>query len=104
MIRTLVAILVLTHTARADTCLQRYLGSINVSSSCDEYNCFDGAHINGFDISCTSGVSEAECAEICCSETNCMGFDYSASDHGVASVRYARALLYFLRLTLRWCL
>lgn len=82
MIRALVAILALTHTARADTCLQRYLGSINVSSSCDEYNCFDGAHINGFDISCTSGVSEAECAEICCSETNCMGFDYGASDHG----------------------
>ena len=81
MLRTLVAILALAQTAHADTCSGS--GSINVSSSCSEYNCFDGADLRmRSDISCTSGVSEADCAELCCSQTNCMGFDYSASDHG----------------------
>jgi len=82
MLRTLVAILALTHTAHADTCLQRYLGSIIVSSSCDEYNCFDGAHINGFDISCDTDFTKEQCADKCCSQSSCKGFDYSAIDQG----------------------
>jgi surface protein len=67
-------------TFSGDTCSSS--GSINVSSSCSEYNCFDGAHIVGADISCDTGFSEAQCAEKCCSQHNCNGFDYSAIDHG----------------------
>ena len=62
-------------------------GPIELSSSCSEYNCFDGAHINGYDISCDTGVSEADCAEKCCSQTNCTGFDYSEIDHGMGAGR-----------------
>ncbi len=79
MLRTLVAILALTHTAHANSCAGS--GSISVSSSCDEYNCFDGAHINGFDISCDTDLTETQCADKCCSQSNCKGFDYSATDH-----------------------
>ena len=56
-------------------------------SSCSKYNCFDGAYILGYDISCTSGVSEAQCATTCCSQTDCKGFDYSASDQGLGAGR-----------------
>ena len=80
MLRTLVAILALTHTAHANSCSGS--GSISVSRSCDEYNCFDGAHINGFDISCDTGFTKAQCADKCCSQSNCKGFDYSAIDQG----------------------
>ena len=80
MLRTLVAILALTHTAHANSCSGS--GSISVSRSCDEYNCFDGAHINGFDISCDTGFTKEQCADKCCSQSNCKGFDYSATDHG----------------------
>ena len=74
--------LAVAHTACADpgdTCSGS--GPIEISSSCSKYNCFDGAHIIGYDITCVVGVSEAECAEKCCSQTNCKGFDFSASDH-----------------------
>ena len=80
MLRTLVAILALTHTAHANSCSGS--GSISVSRSCDEYNCFDGAHINGFDISCDTGFTKAQCADKCCTQSNCKGFDYSAIDQG----------------------
>ena len=80
MLRTLVAILALTHTAHANSCSGS--GSISVSRSCDEYNCFDGAHINGFDISCDTGFTKEQCADKCCSQSNCKGFDYSAIDQG----------------------
>ncbi len=75
-----------THTARADpgdTCPGS--GPIELSSSCSEYNCFDGAHIWGADISCTTGLSEAQCASMCCSQTDCTGFDYTASDQGLGA-------------------
>ena len=80
MLRTLVAILAIARTAEATSCSG--LGSISVSRSCDEYNCFDGAHINGFDISCDTGFTKAQCADKCCSQSNCKGFDYSAIDQG----------------------
>jgi len=80
MLRTLVTILALAQTAHANSCSG--LGSISVSRSCDEYNCFDGAHINGFDISCDTGFTKAQCADKCCSQSNCKGFDYSAIDQG----------------------
>ena len=80
--------LAVAHTACADpgdTCSGS--GPIEISSSCSKYNCFDGAHINGYDISCVVGVSEAECAEKCCSQADCKGFDFSASDHGMGAGR-----------------
>ena len=80
MLRTLVAILALTHTAHANSCSG--LGSVSILRSCDEYNCFDGAHINGFDISCDTGFTKEQCADKCCSQSNCKGFDYSAIDQG----------------------
>ena len=40
-------------------------GPIELSGSCDDFNCFDGAHISGDDITCETGVSEAECADRC---------------------------------------
>ena len=80
MIRTLVAVLALARAAEATSCSG--LGSVSVSRSCDEYNCFDGAHINGFDISCDTGFTKEQCADKCCSQSNCKGFDYSAIDQG----------------------
>ena len=80
--------LAVAHTACADpgdTCSGS--GPIEISSSCSKYNCFDGAHINGYDITCVVGVSEAECAEKCCSQADCKGFDFSASDHGMDAGR-----------------
>jgi|TARA_B100000768_G_scaffold17102_1_gene15627 hypothetical protein len=80
--------LAVAHTACADpgdTCSGS--GPIEISSSCSKYNCFDGAHINGYDITCVVGVSEAECAEKCCSQADCKGFDFSASDHGMGAGR-----------------
>ncbi len=68
-----------------DTCSGS--GPIELSSSCSKYNCFDGAYIFGYDISCVSGVSEAQCATTCCSQTGCKGFDYSASDQGLGAGR-----------------
>ena len=62
--------------------LEPVYGPIELSSSCSDFNCFDGAHIMGYDITCEVGVSEAECADMCCSQANCKGFDFSASDHG----------------------
>ena len=75
--------LAVAHTAHADSCAGS--GPIKLSSSCSEYNCFDDAHILGADISCTAGGSEAECASTCCSQANCKGFDYSASDQGLGA-------------------
>lgn len=72
--------LAVAHTASADqgdTCPGT--GPIEISSSCSKYNCFDGAHIIGYDITCDMGLSEAECAEKCCWQTNCKGFDFTAS-------------------------
>ena len=80
MLRTLVAVLALARAAEATSCSGS--GSVSVSRSCDEYNCFDGAHINGFDISCDTGFTKAQCADKCCSQSNCKGFDYSAIDQG----------------------
>ena len=62
--------------------LEPVYGPIELSSSCSDFNCFDGAHIMGYDITCEVGVSEAECADMCCLQANCKGFDFSASDHG----------------------
>ena len=80
MLRTLVAVLALARAAEATSCSGS--GSVSVSRSCDEYNCFDGAHINGFDISCDTGFTKEQCADKCCSQSNCKGFDYSAIDQG----------------------
>ena len=52
-------------------------GPLKVSSTCAEYNCFEGSHIADNDISCVTDVSEAECADLCCSQDKCQGFDYS---------------------------
>ena len=67
--------------------LEPAYGPIELSSSCSDFNCFDGAHIMGHDITCEVGVSEAECADMCCSQANCKGFDFSASDHGMGAGR-----------------
>jgi len=69
--------------------LEAAYGPIQLSSSCGDrnFNCFDGAHINGYDIACETGVSEAECADRCCAQANCKGFDFSASDHGMGAGR-----------------
>ena len=67
--------------------LEPVYGPIELSSSCSDYNCFDGAHIPGYDITCEVGVSEAECAARCCSQADCKGFDFSASDHGMGAGR-----------------
>jgi len=85
MLRTLVTILALARAAEATSCSGS--GSISVSSSCGEYNCFDGAHIMGHDITCDTYLSEAQCAETCCTQTNCKGYDYSALDHGMGAGR-----------------
>ena len=85
MLRTLVTILALARAAEATSCSGS--GSISVSSSCGEYNCFDGAHIMGYDITCDTYLSEAQCAETCCTQTNCKGYDYSALDHGMGAGR-----------------
>ncbi len=80
--------LTVAHTACADTCSGSWSpGPNEISSSCSVYNCFDGANIFGADISCDTGFSEAQCAEKCCSQSNCKGFDYSASDHGMGAGR-----------------
>ena len=83
--------LAVAHTARADTCSGS--GPIEISSSCSEYNCFDGAHISGWDITCDTGFTEAQCAEKCCSQSNCEGFDYSATDHGMGAGRCCTSLV-----------
>ena len=62
-------------------------GPIELSGSCGGFNCFDGAHINGHDITCETDVSEADCVATCCSQADCKGFDYSASDHGMGAGR-----------------
>jgi hypothetical protein len=62
-------------------------GPIELSGSCSDFNCFDGAHINGYDITCETGVSEADCVATCCAQADCKGFDYSASDHGMGPGR-----------------
>ena len=91
MLRTLVTILALARAAHANPCYNS--GSIDVSSSCSEYNCFDGAHIMGYDITCDTGFSEAQCAEKCCGQSNCNGFDYSATDHGMGAGRCCTSLM-----------
>ena len=91
MLRTLVTILALARAAEATSCSGS--GSIDVSGSCSEYNCFDGAHIMGWDITCDTGFTEAQCAEKCCSQSNCHGFDYSAADsHGMGAGRCCTSL------------
>ena len=45
-------------------------GPISVSSSCGAFNCFDGAHISGFDISCDTGLTEDDCAAKCCNQAD----------------------------------
>jgi len=90
MLRTLVTILALARAAEATSCSGS--GSIDVSSSCSEYNCFDGAHIMGWDITCDTGFTEAQCAEKCCGQYNCKGFDYSATDHGMGAGRCCTSL------------
>ena len=57
-------------------------GPLKVSSTCAEYNCFEGSHIADNDISCVTDVSEAECANLCCSQDKCQGFDYSKISDG----------------------
>jgi len=57
-------------------------GPISLSSSCGAFNCFDGAHINGYDISCDTGLTEGECAAKCCDQAGCKGFDFSAAEGG----------------------
>ena len=58
-------------------------GPVSASSSCGAFNCFDGSHIPGHDITCISPIGdEAECAELCCLEAACIGFDFSVSDGG----------------------
>jgi len=91
MLRTLVTILALTHGAHANSCSGS--GPVSVSGSCSEYNCFDGAHIMGWDITCDTGFTEAQCAEKCCSQFNCEGFDYSATDHGMGAGRCCTSLM-----------
>ena len=91
MLRTLVAVLALARAAEATSCSGS--GSISVSGSCSEYNCFDGAHILGWDITCDTGFTEAQCAEKCCSQSNCEGFDYSATDHGMGAGRCCTSLM-----------
>ena len=46
----------------ADSCPGASHGPISLSSSCGAFNCFDESHINGYDISCDTGLTEAECA------------------------------------------
>ena len=45
-------------------------GPISLSSSCGAFNCFDGAHISGFDISCDTGLTEDDCAAKCCNQAD----------------------------------
>ena len=80
------ALLLATYTPISGRGCSSY-GPIELSSSCSDYNCFDGAHISGYDITCEVGVSEAECAGRCCSQADCKGFDFSASDHGMGAGR-----------------
>ena len=49
---------------------------------CGGFNCYDGAHIPGHDITCESGMTEKECAELCCDESGCFGFDFSEEEGG----------------------
>ena len=67
--------------------LEPAYGPIELSGSCGGFNCFDGAHINGHDITCETDVSEADCVATCCAQAECKGFDYSASDHGMGAGR-----------------
>ena len=67
--------------------LEPAYGPIELSGSCGGFNCFDGAHINGHDITCETDVSEADCVATCCAQADCKGFDYSASDHGMGAGR-----------------
>ena len=57
-------------------------GPVAVSSSCASYNCFEASHIPGYDITCDTGISQSQCAELCCSESNCLGFDFSEAHDG----------------------
>ena len=91
MLRTLVTILALAHGAHANSCSGS--GPIDVSSSCSDYYCYDGAHILGYDITCDIAFSEAQCAERCCMQSDCKGFDYSATDHGMGAGRCCTSLM-----------
>ena len=66
-------------------------GPVAVSSSCASYNCFEASHIPGSDISCETGMSQSQCAEQCCSESDCMGFDYSAAQTRCCTGSVSRA-------------
>ena len=57
-------------------------GPITVSSECATFNCFASSHISGHDITCDTGMTQAECASQCCSQAECLGFDFSAADSG----------------------
>ena len=55
------------------------LGPISIASTgaCEAgYNCFESSHIPGHDITCKSGVTEKGCAQLCCDEPGCLGFDF----------------------------
>ena len=52
-------------------------GPITVESECGRLNCFEDSHINGHDITCESGGSEAACAQTCCGQDECVGFGKS---------------------------
>lgn len=68
------------------------IGPVTVSSACGNYNCFDNAHIDGDDITCLSGISEAACAALCCSQGDaCYGFDYSAQSQRCCTSSVSRA-------------
>ena len=62
-------------------------GPIAVDGSCDVFNCHDDDCINGHDISNTGGT-EADCAEQCCSEEGCKGFDYADGSCWTSTVQH----------------
>ena len=73
--------------------LEPVYGPIELSSSCSDYNCFDGAHISGYDITCEVGVSEVECAE----KKKEWAVRCQIRAEEVAAISEAIKVLYFLR-------
>eukprot|EP00747_Dinoflagellata_sp_TGD_P195323 gnl/TRDRNA2_/TRDRNA2_63816_c0_seq1.p1 gnl/TRDRNA2_/TRDRNA2_63816_c0~~gnl/TRDRNA2_/TRDRNA2_63816_c0_seq1.p1 ORF type:complete len:158 (+),score=15.38 gnl/TRDRNA2_/TRDRNA2_63816_c0_seq1:126-599(+) len=75
------------------SCIQDPLvGPIVVAGWCAAFNCFDGASIEGHDMTCESQSSQENCANKCCSQGSCCkGFDYNPSDDRCCTSTKSRA-------------